>query len=35
MARPAERLASMALGRPSLIRMRPEVQVLPGPPYRL
>jgi hypothetical protein len=32
-ARPAERLDSTALSRPSLIRMRPLVQVQPGPPY--
>jgi hypothetical protein len=31
-ARPARTLLSTALSRPSLIRMRPEVQVLPGPP---
>src|SRR5215203_2405665 len=31
-ARPAERLDSTALGYRSLIRMRSEVQVLPGPP---
>jgi hypothetical protein len=33
-ARPAERLVSTALSRPSLIRMKSEVQVLPGPPIR-
>jgi hypothetical protein len=33
-ARPAQRLVSMALGRRSLIRMRAEVQVLPGPQNR-
>jgi hypothetical protein len=31
-ARPAQRLDSTALGRPSLIRMTPLVQVLAGPP---
>src|SRR5215217_6044875 len=30
--RPAERLVSTAVGRPSLIRMRSQVQVLAGPP---
>jgi hypothetical protein len=34
-ARPAEMLVSMALSRPSLIRMRPLVQVQPGPLHRL
>jgi Domain of unknown function (DUF5753) len=33
-ARPAEMLASMALGRRSLIRMRSQVQVLAGPPHQ-
>ena len=33
-ARPAEMLVSTALGRPSLIRMRPLVQVQPGPQNR-
>jgi hypothetical protein len=30
---PPRRPLFMAFSRPSLIRMRPEVQVLPGPPY--
>ena len=33
-ARPAQRLASTALSRRSLIRMKSEVQVLAGPPQR-